>query len=430
MAHNPILARRSLGITTFGYTPPAHSAALLYQGNKFIRILGQGEGVSLGERMGKPQVIEVDLAPHDLEWAVELPSKIPTDAFPFSIKLTYRVTDPKRMVEDEITDTERLLDRRLRPMLKRVSRDYQLNQHQKLERALEEYLADIDLDELCGLTLIEPPDFVFTMTEHVKRRIHELNAYKRAHQARHEEDIPSQKPEIMFRVTADVTFRINDPGQLDSDDLLNIEKQLWPRIRRELRRVSRRHSVIDIAEAEVEMQDAVDNLLMDVGVSGFGLEVTEVSVNCDLEEDARKKYIELATVAHDAALKKAEWEGVQERTVFIDQMIQRNSWAVLAVALSRGEVSTEEVFQRLNQHEKEKLQLQLGLLKELRDSDMRDEAQDYDVSVRILDDIANQVSGPALRPENTHRQLPQTDEQEPSEHPYPPEMPPDDDTET
>ena len=141
------------------------------------------------------------------------------------------------------------------------------------------------------------------------------------------------------------------------------------------------------------MQDALDDLLDGPGVEGFGLRITAADVNADLDETARKRYVELANIQHTAALETARLNGMKANTAFFSDLIKQGSWAVLAVAVSKGEVTMEDLYQRMTQAEQQKLNMQVELLKTLRQDNSRDEAQDYDIAKVLLHTVASQALG-------------------------------------
>jgi hypothetical protein len=154
------------------------------------------------------------------------------------------------------------------------------------------------------------------------------------------------------------------------------------------------------------MQDAADDLVDEGRLHDFGLKVTDVQVTTDLDVTARERYKELAEEQHRQELEAARIKGLKSSTEFYNELIQKGAWAALAVATSRGEISADELYKRLSAQERDRLNLQIDLLKTFRADNMRDEAQDYEISKTLADSVARTVlGGPALPGEPPKPQL-------------------------
>lgn len=406
MAHNPILKHANLGLIE-RLTVEKDTIAVLFKNQRFER------EAAAGERIGNTHADIVDIAPQTLAWRAELPAKDQNDFFPFTITMRYAVSDPYRMVKDHVTDTEALLTTSLQQALRSTTRAYRLNQHAALEQVLEQALSNLDLHGLCGLSFQGQPDAVLNLSERTQARIKELDRQEKAMRlpqtAIHGDEFPSKEAAYRFRVNVNVQYRVIDPAEIPYDTLAQAEEQLWPRIQRALRRASRDYEVVEIARAETAMQDALDDVLDGSGIHGFGLEVTALDVSADLDDSARRRYVELAEIQHKAALETARLDGMKANTTFFSDLIKQGSWAVLAVAVSKGEVTMEDLYQRMTQSEQQKLAMQVDLLKTLRQDNSRDEAQDYDIAKVLLHTVAEQALGnkaPGLAPPAPAPQLP------------------------
>jgi hypothetical protein len=310
------------------------------------------------------------------------------------------------MVADSITDTEALLARLLEQKLRPKTRAYALNHQAELEPVVVELLDNLDLPGLCGLRFLELPDVLFDFSETARARIKELDRIEKAmrlpQSASHFDDVPSKEPEVGFRVQVAVQYRVANPDDLPYETLAEAEQQLWPRMQRALRKASRQYAVDEIAAAETAMQEALDDVMDDDKAHGFGLHLLAANVTADLDETARKRYAELANIKHANAMEQVRRSGLQENTDFFTGLIRQGSWAVLAVAVSKGEISVETLYQRMSQAEQQRLAMQIDLLKTLREDNSRDEAQDWQISQDLLKAVADQ----ALRP--TTPGLPET----------------------
>lgn len=385
MAHNSILKQVRLGLTE-NYTVPKQAVGVLYKKQRFLREIVAGEAATAGERMGGADLFVVEVAPQALAWRVDLPAASPNDFFSYTVDLRYAVVEPHRIVEDNITDTEGLITGMLEPLMRREARRYQLNQASQLEPILEDILGKTPV---AGIVL-ETVDLELHLSQQARRRIQELNLPQIA---AHDDEIPSGEPAYRFQVKVNVQYQVTDPKNLPADIPGDAEQQLWPRIQRALRGAARQHKVDQIAQAEAAMQDALDRLLEGSGVRGFGLEVLAADVTADLDVTARDRAVELANIEHSAAMERLKLVGLKEKMQFYDELMQRGSWAVLRVAVAKGEISERELFDRMNAAQREQYDRFSGLFTMLRSSDIRNEEAEYRVTSRVLETMADQVLG-------------------------------------
>jgi hypothetical protein len=415
MGHNPVVRQQKVGRLE-SFVIPHNTIGVLYQGERFVRQLRPGEGPSLAERtsLGDLLVYIIDNVPHTLMWRIGLPTLGGKDTFSVTISLRYQVDDPKRMVNERVIDTETLVIRSLEPVLRRESRRFKLNQFAQADAALEDVIARFDLAQSCGLKLVDSPDVVINLSEDEHRRIKVLDNLERAMRvARIAEDtlpVPTSERAYSFQVTVSLNYRVRKPEELPSDSLEEVEEYLWPKLRAALRRKSRMYSVTQIAQAEITMQETLDDLVDGEGIQGVGLQLLSAEVSADLDEMTREHYVELAQVEHATAVERAKLEGLRDSNAFYTQLIHQGSWAILGVAVSKGEISSEELYKLMSQQERERLQMQMELLRSLRAGDAKDELQDQAVSTTLLQTVVRDVTkglqlGPALDAPDSQAQL-------------------------
>lgn len=410
MAHKPTLEPQAIGRTAH-FIVEYNTVGLLYQGQRYIRQLQAGEGPSLGERLtpGGMLVYVIDIAPHSLAWRVTLPAKGDKDLFSLTVNLKYRVANPERMVNEKVTDTEVLISRVLEPMLRKETRQYAFNKHTQLDGALEDAIRLADLPALCGLQLIDPPDIVINLTDDDHRRLKALDDLERAmrvtQSAGHTDELPSSDPAYNFSVTVNLGFKVSKPDDMPSDSLAECEKQLWPRIKRSLQKESRRFGIQEIDKATEAMQGALDDL---EGYENYGLKVTSADLTVDLEKAARTRYVQLAEEKHNTEMQKAKLDGLKVSQQFYTDLIQQGDYAVLAVAVGKNEISVDELYQRMSKQERDRLNMQIDLLKVLRADNAKDEAQDYEAAKVLMNAVvgrATESPKKALPPQEAPAQL-------------------------
>jgi len=404
MPHNPILTKQTLGRLAPGYKIPQNTVGVLCRGKQKPRLLQAGESVGWSERLTAKDalLLIVDISPQFLTWRATLPTKGDKDYFSTTINLRYKVTDAQRMVDENITDTEQLLIHTLEPYLRRTSRRYSLDEHGDADRDLEAGIIEGGLGD-CGLKLIDPPNLVIHLSEADHRRIRELQAEKRALRAarvaEHQEDVPSKEGAFRFRVKVSVTYQVKNRDEMPSESLEESEQQLWPKMRRALWRTGQEYKLTEITLADQTMQKMLDNLLDEGKLDGFGLSVVETQVTTDLDEAMRRQFIELAEEQHRGALEEARLKGMEYSIDFYTGLVKKGSLAAAAVAVSKGEINVDTLYERLTAQEQKMLELQLELLDKFRAVDMKDESQDYELSQKLAQSITQKVMGTPAAPQ-------------------------------
>jgi hypothetical protein len=427
MGHNPILKSRKIGRLE-SFSVPRNTVGMLYQGQRYVRTLKAGNRLTLNERIGLGNLVVylITTTPHDLTWRVTLPTSNDSDTFSTTIYLRYRIGDPKKMVQEQVKDTETLIMRTFEPELRKITRYYPLNKHKKVDEELESYISQTHLFSLCGLELAGKPSVIINLSQEDIRKIEKLDKLRRAMQvaqmAKHSFSVPTSDRAYNLQVMVDVRYKVHNPEELPSTVLEESVEYLWPTIRSKLRRRSRRYSLMEIAQAEQAMQEELDDLVADRGIPGIGLQLLSAESCVELDEMAREQYVELAQTDHAAQLKAAQIKGLKDIKQFYDELIQRGSWAALAVAVSQDEISADELYQRLNNKEREQLEMQVNLLQNLRADDARDELHDQHISTKILENVVRSATrgpqqGDALEKPESQRQLPKDDQaNEPEEN--------------
>mgnify|MGYP001050134551 CR=1 FL=1 len=401
MVHNPVVSQQPIGrFSMFTVTP--NTVGVLYQANRAIRILQPGEGLNIDERLGRGgyEIYSIDAKPHTFAWRVNLQAKGLKDTFQVTATLTYKVVDPVRVISDDVRDTEAAITQLLQPRLRRISQRYALNHYEEADAALESEIAAHNYADEIGLELTRPCDVVITLTDADHARINTLNDLERAmrvpRKADHKDTLPSKDAAYLFEVQAAVTFRV-ESGKIDempSTSPDQCEQHLWSRILSAMRRTSQDYGITQWAQAQIAIQGALDGMIRDRGIAGFGVKVEAVDTFVSLEQQARAQYVELAQIEHARAKSDAQIEGMQKPNEFYTGLVQKGAWAVLAVAASKGEISADELYQRLNAEQDKQLRMQMDLLKALRADDAKSESVDAAASSNLLQHIVKEITIP------------------------------------
>ena len=413
MAHNPILEQRKLGLWERPATQVNTQQVLVQQNGQVLRTLQ--EGVSFSERLGgKLWLYTIDVAPHTFTWKVSLPSSHYEDFFPTTLTLRYKVSNPEKIITEAIDDTERLMMRTLESSLRKCSRGYALHQYLELEAKLAEKITSIlpmaqssvQFQETPIVELLETSIVEFDFSDAEWRQIKSMQVVQ---SAEHVVQLPTAELAYKFIATTTVKYKLHNAAQIPTNNLADVEQQLWPGIQRILRRTSSQYKVTDVTRAEAAIQDAIDAQLKESGIIDMGLEAVNVDVWINQDETAQMHAAELALTDHESQLESQKLEGVQSRMPFYEELINKGSWMALALAVAKGQISEEALYRQMNQEEKEQLNLKISLLKELRSEDAKNERQDHDASSELLDsvvrDVTRRPTGPALPPTAKNPQL-------------------------
>jgi hypothetical protein len=383
MAHNPIIKVSRIDAGN-NIEIKLNTQLVLYRNNVIHRILKPGENLSFFERLkGGLMGYLIDTGPHNASWSYNAPTRDEMDTFPITVNLKYRVIDCKRMVEDDIQDTETRIARSLETHVRKETRAYRLHQHRKVEARLEDLLTH-SLFEGLGLELMEK-DVSMNFSEQDYERIRKLENLERAmtitQQTEHDTDLPSKDPAYKFQAHVIVNYRVKSEERMPTSDLAEAERWLWKKVRARLRRVSRDHSILEVNQAETALQNAFeDDLLED-----HGIEIVSGEIEIEIDERVKKRAEEMESVRSTLDIEgiQAELEDMREKRDldkqkraidFYTPYIETGQWRLLALSLSRNEMDAQQILNYLDDRQKGNLAHELEILTKLHD-------------MKILDDV-------------------------------------------
>ncbi|MFD4755981.1 MULTISPECIES: SPFH domain-containing protein [unclassified Streptomyces] len=156
--HDPVLLSRALSRFEFVRNrPPTHAerALVLLAPNGKAHTYLPGQQPTRGELVSGNfrTLYEVDLGVRHLSLRHELPSRGDAAFFVAEVDLTWRVTDAAVIVNRRIRDVRALVEPRLRSLMRRATRRFDIEDSAKAEDAVAEALADTELAADEGLTL-------------------------------------------------------------------------------------------------------------------------------------------------------------------------------------------------------------------------------------------------------------------------------------
>jgi hypothetical protein len=401
MANNPVAGKYPLGVTD-KFVILEKQVGLLYKNHKYVRTLTPGEAPTLAEKAsGKLKgqevaVYVVDLKTHSFERRINLPARDEDDLFVTTIKLDYRVSDPAHMVEEDITDTETVLARYLERELRKISRTIPLHKNVRADTEFSNFINNTaDTRTHCGLELVSLADVDITLSSEQKIRVEKLQKLERSMEVQQlytfNDEVPGNEGGQRFEVQVHVTYRVADRTQLTSGNLDEVASNLKPRIMAQLRRVSRRYSIADLADADDAMQEKMEDMLGNFNL--FGLEILNISVSTDLDEAARKRYLERVDQQHKSTMKQLEMQGVKGTADVIIELAKNGNMSVLAMAASRNEITMTELYQHLTDHQREQFENQMRILDKFTSDDLLREGMFYEQAGHIARIATENVTG-------------------------------------
>ncbi|MCU0484858.1 MAG: SPFH domain-containing protein [Anaerolineales bacterium] len=404
MAHNPVIGRYAINVTD-SFVIHENQVGLLYKNHVFDRALPPGGSPNLKEKAlskikgQEVAVYVVDLKPHDFEWRVNLPARDEGDLFNTTIRLTYRVVEPERMVKESITDTELTITRYLEGELRKIAREIPLNKHTKADSEFTHFVNNLaNPSKYCGLELVSIADVQIYLSSEQKKRVLELDTIGRRMDVEQsyefKDELPSKENEYRFEIQVQVTYSVVDKARLTSVNLDEVVANLKPRIMSQLRRVSRRYTITELAQAEEAMQEKMEDILGELSL--FGLQLHYIAITSDLNEEMRKRYVEILEQKHKSLMKKYEMEGVKDTAQVVIDLARSGNMNVLAMAVSRNEISMEELFQHLTTQQREQFDLQMQVLDKFTSKDLLREDIFYDQAGRVAKVAADSVTGIAV----------------------------------
>ena len=387
MAHNPIINTKNKGIVDI------NQVGVFYKNKKFVKILDSGESPGfLDSYFSNTEIFIVDIAPHIYKWRVSIPSKNTKDQFSLSVDLTYKVANAKKMIEDNVKDTEQIINRELDNLLRIAGKEFAFNEYRKAEDKFIQVLKNLDLSATTGLQFTNEPTVQIYLDEDDYKRIKFLDEVERSkkipRQIEYKAQIPSNDQVKNFAVTVAIDYRVVNEDELPSDNLDDAVKYLWPRIERAIKKGARNYPLSDINGADTAMQDQVSYLFDRHELSDFGIDVLLVNITTDIAEEERKKYREIDDTRHKNLVKKEELSIAED----LRKLLTQNKFDALVVAVNNGEIEMKELYKIMDQAQKDQFDLQMKLVDKISDKELDPDVADIVVS-RVADSVTEPSSG-------------------------------------
>jgi hypothetical protein len=291
------------------------------------------------------------------------------------------------MVEDQVEDTEVLVSRALESTLRKVTREYPLNKHRRVEAELENQISRGLFNEL-GLELMSA-DVEMKLSDQDLERVRQLDDLDRAkrfpQQTEHEVELRTKDPAYTFITRAIFNYKVLDASRLPTATLEETEKWLWQRIRAALRREARKYEVNQVQEADWAMKDALDNETF----KDHGMEVLSMEIEIDLDERARTHAEELDDLVAEGKLKEKERELRHKAQEFYFNVMRMERFGLLIDLLARETMDPREVIDYLDDKQRENIQDRFRFLKMTDEKDISPDHKMAEHAEKIIDDMGD-----------------------------------------
>lgn len=387
MAHNPIHSQQTLprfSLSRRLEVPPGMAGVLFHNGS-FVQQLRPGDE---SRRFPGHTFYVVDVSPHSISLSVSAQDRSLLYYFPLQILIAYKVADPQRMVSEAISDTERIVQDGLEPLISQESRGFFLYDYANLTRHLEAAIANdggrLFTDK--GLQLVQPCQISVRADENFLAQARQSRdswqVHSAAQYASHKVTLPSASSISHFEADVTIHYRVARPADLPKGDHALAESQLWPQVERLLSDKTREYSVKDVHPAQL----GANSVFAKDSVVGFGIIIEGVHVRLEMDkksrEDRQQQDAESERRRRELAEQQHRIEMAQQMSGFIEPFYRNEDLELLRIA--RNVERLDEVADRQEQLKQERV---------LRDA----EAQNK--QLEILRDLVNGGAFPDKREE-------------------------------
>lgn len=343
--------------------------------------------------------------------------------FPLRVKIDYQVEDIDRLIEQPIAETEGQMMRDIEALLRRKSREFQINQYEKLLASLDDAITS---DIFYGLGLrwlrhdveIRTDDTQFQTS---MNRLNEIDRWMRTPQhASHATALPSVNSYMPFDARVYITYRLVNPDQLSKENPADAEAELWPKVAAAIRAISCKY---DLGQEQAAAQE-INTALGQRTFEDFGLLVTGVSVEINPSAAVLEREHTVAEVVHDTRVEDLKLDadlGRKRKALgFYGDLVKGGQLDLMGLMLVNNPDDVEGIVGRMD--DKEKLHFEQSVLLLQAILEKREGIYDDKVA-EILDGLARSISratqapGPLL-PAQEQKQLtqgkPENNDTEPS----------------
>jgi hypothetical protein len=379
MPHNPIHSQQTLPRFSFNkrLDVPSAMVGLLFHKGMFVQQLRPGDEP---RRFPGHTFYLVDVSPHSVSLSVSAEDRTMLSHFPLQVLVSYCVEDAKRMVSEAVSDTERIVQDALEPLIHRESRKFPLYDYINLSGRLETVINN-DSRKLFtehGLRLLQPCQVKVRADDNFHAQVRQSRDYWQTYtamqSASHKLLLPSDSPIRQFDADVTVSYRVVRSADLPKGDHVLAENQLWPRLEQLLSEKTREFSVENVHDAQV----GVNSLIPENSVEGFGISVGSVSVRLEIDTKSRQEWEQQEAESDRRSRDESEQEHkirlMRKMSDFVADYYHNEELDLLRIAkdiekLDESADKQELLKQQRALKEMEAQNLQLELLREIVSSD-------------------------------------------------------------
>lgn len=404
MAHRPIIEVKNLGrFDTVEIGP--HQQGVLYKKRVLVNTLQAHQTIGRWDMStGDCTLYVLDCRPHQISWRVDLPTKNRRDHFPFAIELTYEIRDGHKFIDSGEQDTEKLIEEKLKPELRRITRSRELKEYRLVETEIEEALEETRFFEEYGLFLHKSN--IDVMVCFSDEELAAISGQNLPQQIRRTSELPSVEPLYPFMADVVIKYEVVQEG-LFAKAINDAVEWIWQVILNKLRAASAGFRVNQLQEAQASLRRALENeqFLND------GVRVESAFVKLSLGDLARAHAVELDKITRGSEIDKL---ADLRRIDHLNRMIQffekylPPDMKIMALGMGADQVNIREAVERMDKRRQEQLTLQMKLLEELVKADALPEVIQAKAAEALMGTLAGHaMSGLGLPEGEANEALPE-----------------------
>ena len=379
MTHNPIIKQEQLGLFNqpeIGRT----QQGVIQQGLNYHRVLPE-QKLSRGElfQLRGSIMYVVDCRSHSWSWKVQLPSKDDEHPFQYRIDLNYRIGDPVPIVQQNVVDVERVLQQKLLAELRLAASSAQLDIYKQIGKRIASIISSHECFLDYGLELDNDIRITALLSDTDKSFVDELEQLTKARtiprQISFSGTVPTEQAMYGFITEVNLQYQLVDEQRIRSiKELEEAARLVWDtHIHKVIRKISRKYSYQEMGDADVAINDALDEETF----VDYGIRITSAVTRLRLDEASRK------AAEEDEQLERGFEKDIKKQDHVKNTML-KDRMTLLANMHAQGESNLKEVLKYLDDKELEAAGVPLEMIQKLKDLDVLDRDTAEDVAKALL----------------------------------------------
>lgn len=384
MAHHPIVETRNLGrFDTVEIR--AHQQGVLYKKGIYQNTLQPHQTIGRMDMSTAGCTLYIlDCRPHKISWRVNLPAKNRRDQFPLAIEFTYEIKQGHKFIDSGERDTEKLIEEKLKPELRRVTKNRELGEYRTVESEIEETLEETRFFDDYGLSLDSSSIDVLACFSDEELAI--ISGQNLPQQIRRTAELPSFEALYPFEAEIVIKYEVIKEG-LYAKAISDAVEWIWQSILNRLRAVSAQFKVNQLQEAQASLRTVLEQDLF----GSDGVRVQTSFIELSLGEMARAHAIKLDEIDRAAQIDElADKRRIAhlERMIKFFEMYLPPEMKITALGMSDEQISIREAVERMDKRRQEQLAMQMNLLEALVKADALPETIQAKAAEALLGTLA------------------------------------------